>query len=75
MIFLMKEKPGRRCKLIRAYKGLSAEFVALRVGFSKTTLSRFENGWEGRLPDKLQSEIAQVLEVPIEDLFGPVEKG
>jgi transcriptional regulator with XRE-family HTH domain len=72
MIILLRPlKWGRRCHVLRAYKGISAEYMAKKTLISKYRYSRFENGW-CRLSEEEERLVAQVLGVVKEELFSPV---
>ena len=60
---------GSRIKEVRENKKITRKQLALKLGVSDVTITRYENGT--RKPNiKVLTEIANILEVPLEGLIG-----
>ena len=64
----------REFNIALARKGLAAIAVARELGVHHTTLSRWVRGWYP-VPKKYQSQIAEILEVHVDELFGERSNG
>jgi transcriptional regulator with XRE-family HTH domain len=61
---------GERMKRIREEKNLTLEEVALKIGLSKGTVSRYENGEIDNIPLSRVEDIANLFKVSPEWLIG-----
>lgn len=61
---------AERIKLRRKELGLRAEDVAEKIGVSRSTMFRYENGGIEKLPINNLAEIARVLSTSVEYLMG-----
>ena len=62
---------GLRIKARREQLGLTLDDVAQRIGITKGTVSRYENGVIARLKVPVLESIARVLDMEPEDLIDP----
>lgn len=61
---------GRRIRAFRKLKGLTQQELADRSGISLAVLGAVERG-NRRSEDKILDKIANVLEIPLEELSNP----
>lgn len=62
---------GQRIRSRREQMGLTLDDVAARVGITKATVSRYENGIITRLKIPVLESIARALDLEPEDLLDP----
>jgi transcriptional regulator with XRE-family HTH domain len=68
------QEVGPRLRRVRAQRGLTLTDLAAATGISKSTLSRLESG-ERKPSLELLLPIAQVFQLPLDDLVGAPEVG
>lgn len=61
---------GARIKQRRKELGMSADFLATKIGVSRATMYRYENGDIEKVPVDVVTPLANVLGVSIEYLMG-----
>jgi transcriptional regulator with XRE-family HTH domain len=61
--------PYTKMREARRKKGLSQEYVARAAGTTQPTYSRIESGFIQQPDKEIVRRIAEILEVPIDDLF------
>ena len=61
-------KAGRKIRLLRKRQKMSQEELAEKVGLHYTTIGRIERG-ESNPPIQTVNKIAQVLKVPVSEIF------
>lgn len=64
---------GTRIKELRKNKGISADDLAPKIGISRSTLFRYENGETDKIPSNVLLNIASVLGVTLDFLLGNEE--
>ena len=61
---------GERIKKIRKEKGLSVEYIASKLGVSKTTIYRYEDSSIEKIPLRIFDKLCNVLDVSASELMG-----
>lgn len=64
---------GTRIKELRKSKGISADDLAPKIGISRSTLFRYENGETDKIPSTVLLNIASALGVTLDFLLGNEE--
>jgi transcriptional regulator with XRE-family HTH domain len=62
--------PGQRIKQRRKQLEISADFLAEKLGVSRSTIFRYENGDIGKMPIDIIKPIAEALQTTPEYLMG-----
>lgn len=61
---------GERIKQIRKEKGISVDYIAKRLGVSKTTIYRYEDSTIEKIPIKIFDQLCDILGVSAAQLMG-----
>jgi len=67
---LTNKQVGERIREVRQDKGLSAEFVAEKLGMSKSNFTKYERGVAKRIDREFLLKVAEILNISVTEING-----